>query len=121
MFGESGSDRVAMLRSAGTLADGGEGDDDLQGGDDVRGGPGNDAIVGSRLLDGGEGNDTLRKTGSREKGRLAGGPGDDTLRSDDGWRRLPDAHRRALLPARRSVPRRAANAVRGGSRPKLKR
>ena len=66
------------------MADGGEGNDDLQNGDDLRGGPGDDQITGQRLLDGGDGNDRLRKTGGTAAGRLSGGPGDDTLDSGDG-------------------------------------
>jgi hypothetical protein len=84
LYGEGGSDRITVF-ATGALVDGGEGDDDLQGGDDVRGGPGNDRITGWRLLDGGDGNDVLRKTGASASGRLAGGPGDDNLQSDDGW------------------------------------
>lgn len=85
VYGEAGSDRIVMFGLAGTLADGGEGNDDLQGGDDLRGGPGDDQMRGSRLLDGGDGNDVLRKTGGKAGGRLAGGSGDDSLDSGDGW------------------------------------
>jgi hypothetical protein len=85
VYGELGNDRIAMFARPDTLADGGEGNDDLQGGDDLRGGPGDDKLTGSRLLDGGEGNDILRKTGGKASGRLAGGPGDDSLESGDGW------------------------------------
>ena len=62
-----------------------DGNDTLQGGDDVRGGPGDDQVTGSRLLDGGDGNDVMRKTNSKEGGRLAAGPGDDSLDSGDSW------------------------------------
>ena len=85
--GEDGHDRIRMLRAPGAVSEGGEGNDDLQFGDDVRGGPGNDLVSGFRLLDGGDGNDVLHKTNSRVGGRLAGGAGDDSLRSDDS---LPD-------------------------------
>ncbi len=85
IYGEGGSDRIAMFSTAGTLSEGGDGNDDLQGGDDVRGGPGDDQVTGSRLLDGGEGNDVLRKTNAKAAGRLAGGPGDDSLESGDGY------------------------------------
>ncbi|MEA2461962.1 MAG: hypothetical protein QOH90_2139 [Actinomycetota bacterium] len=85
VYGEGGSDRIAMFRTAGSFSDGGEGDDDLQGGDDVRGGPGNDQILGYRLLDGGDGNDVLVKSNAKGSGRLTGGPGDDSLQSDDGY------------------------------------
>jgi hypothetical protein len=37
IYGEGGSDRIAMFSTAGTLSEGGDGNDDLQGGDDVRG------------------------------------------------------------------------------------
>jgi hypothetical protein len=85
IYGDAGSDRIAMFSTAGTLADGGEGNDALNGGDDVRGGSGDDQVTGSRLLDGGDGNDVLRKTGGHAGGRLVGGAGDDSLQSDDGW------------------------------------
>lgn len=85
IYGEAGNDRIAMFATAHTLSDGGDGNDDLQGGDDVRGGPGDDQVTGSRLLDGGDGNDVLRKTDSEGSGRLAAGPGDDSLNSGDGW------------------------------------
>jgi hypothetical protein len=85
IYGDAGSDRIAMFSTAGTLADGGEGNDTLNGGDDVRGGPGDDQLTGSRLLDGGDGNDVLRKTGGHASGRLVGGTGEDSLRADDGY------------------------------------
>jgi hypothetical protein len=85
IYGEGGSDRIAMFSTAGTLSDGGEGNDALNGGDDVRGGAGDDQVTGSRLLDGDDGNDVLRKTGGHASGRLVGGAGDDSLQSDDGW------------------------------------
>ena len=85
IYGDIGNDRIAMSSTAGTLADGGEGNDALNGGDDVRGGSGDDQVTGSRLLDGGDGNDVLRKTGGHAGGRLVGGAGDDSLQSDDGW------------------------------------
>ena len=85
IYGEGGNDRIAMSSTAGTLADGGEGNDALNGGDDVRGGAGDDQVTGARLLDGGDGNDVLRKTGGHAGGRLVGGAGDDSLQSDDGW------------------------------------
>ncbi len=83
VYGEGGKDQLPRA----TLADGGEGDDVLSGGDDVRGGPGDDFVTGSRLLDGGDGNDTLHKTGGTAGGTLSGGAGDDRLQSNDG---LPD-------------------------------
>jgi hypothetical protein len=83
--GEGGSDHITISARPGTVADGGDGDDTLDGGDDLRGGAGNDRITGSRLLDGGDGNDVMRKTAAQGSGRLAGGPGDDSLQSDDGW------------------------------------
>jgi hypothetical protein len=85
IYGEAGNDRIAMFSTAGTRSDGGDGNDDLQGGDDVRGGPGDDHVTGSRLLDGGEGNDVLRKTNSKTGGRLVAGPGDDSLDSGDSY------------------------------------
>lgn len=85
VYGEAGNDRIALFSTAGTLGDGGEGNDHLEGGDDLRGGPGADDISGARLLDGGEGNDVLRKTGGHASGRLSAGAGDDSLQSDDGW------------------------------------
>ena len=84
-YGEAGNDHLTVSGRPGTLADGGEGDDNLDQGDDLRGGPGNDRLTGSRLLDGGDGNDVLRKTGGTAAGILAGGSGDDALESDDGW------------------------------------
>jgi hypothetical protein len=85
IHGEAGSDHIAMFATAGTLADGGDGNDVVQGGDDVRGGPGDDQLAGSRLLDGGDGNDILRKVNGNAGGRLVGGPGDDAFDSGDGW------------------------------------
>jgi hypothetical protein len=85
IYGEAGNDRIAMLATPDTLSEGGDGNDDLQGGDDVRGGPGDDQITGSRLLDGGDGNDVLRKAYSKGSGRLAAGPGDDSLDAGDGY------------------------------------
>ena len=84
-YGEAGNDHIWVPSKAGGLADGGDGDDILDGGDDLRGGPGDDRITGTRLLDGGDGNDVLRKTGGTASGRIAAGPGDDSLQSDDGW------------------------------------
>jgi len=85
IYGEGGNDRIAMLASAKGVGDGGDGNDELQGGSDVRGGSGNDRVTGSALLYGGAGNDVLRKTGATAGGRLSAGAGDDSLRSDDGW------------------------------------
>jgi hypothetical protein len=79
VYGEAGADRIA-----GTLTDGGEGNDVVQG-DDARGGPGDDQVLGSRLLDGGDGNDVLHKTFGRAAGQLSGGAGNDSLQSDDGF------------------------------------
>ena len=84
-YGEAGGDHLTVSARPGNLADGGDGDDNLDQGDDLRGGPGNDRLTGSRLLDGGDGYDVLRKTGGTAAGRLAGGSGDDALESDDGW------------------------------------
>lgn len=86
IYGEGGNDRITLYASPGHLGEGGEGNDELSGGDDLRGGPGNDLITGSRLLDGGDGNDSLRKTNSRVGGRLAGAAGDDTLDAGDSQR-----------------------------------
>ena len=85
VYGEGGSDRIVMSSIAGTLSDGGDGNDDLQGGDDVRGGAGDDQLMGSRLLDGGDGNDVMRKTSSNGSGRLVAGAGDDSLDSGDSY------------------------------------
>jgi hypothetical protein len=85
IYGEAGNDRIEMFATAGALSDGGEGNDDLQGGDDVRGGAGDDQVTGSRLLDGGDGNDVMRKTNSRGSGRLVAGAGDDSLDSGDSY------------------------------------
>lgn len=85
IYGEGGNDRIAMLATAEGVGDGGTGNDELQGGSDVRGGSGDDRVTGSALLYGGAGNDVLRKTGATAGGRLSAGAGDDSLRSDDGW------------------------------------
>lgn len=84
VYGEEGNDDISLSNAPGTLADGGEGNDNLQGGDDLRGGPGDDQLTGSRLVDGGDGNDVVRKTDGRAGGLLVGGPGDDSLDSGDG-------------------------------------
>ena len=85
IYGEGGNDRIAMLATARGIGDGGVGNDELQGGSDVRGGSGDDRVTGSALLYGGAGDDVLRKTGATAGGRLSAGAGDDSLRSDDGW------------------------------------
>jgi serralysin len=85
VHGEAGNDHISMFAVAGTLSDGGDGNDVLDGGEDVRGGAGDDTVTGSRDLDGGDGNDTLSKHSNKQGGRLAGGAGDDSLQSGDGW------------------------------------
>ena len=68
-------------------ADGGEGDDTLDRGDDLRE-AGNDRITGSSPAGWRHGDYVLRKTGGTASGSLAGGPGDDA-QSDDGWADQP--------------------------------
>lgn len=89
IYGEAGNDDLTGPRTptAGTLVDGGEGDDQVRGSADIaRGGPGNDTVIGGRLVEGGDGNDTLIKAEVNDvPGRLDGGPGDDRLQSKDGF------------------------------------
>jgi hypothetical protein len=83
-YGEAGNDRIWVGTFKGSLADGGDGDDRIEGAYDASGGPGNDFITGSRLLDGGDGNDVVEKGVDPAAGRVSGGAGDDQLSSKDG-------------------------------------
>lgn len=77
--GLAGDDSIVNASRLRLVADGGEGDDILQGGsrgDRLAGGPGSDTLRGERghdVLDGGDGDDSLY-----------GGPGRDRLRGEDG-------------------------------------
>lgn len=85
VYGEAGRDELTTptLAPAGTLADGGEGDDTLRGGELQRGGPGNDSVTGTRRVEGGDGDDQLFKESHSLPGLVDAGPGDDRISSED--------------------------------------
>jgi len=87
-YGEAGRDYVYTVgaRAAGSVTDGGEGDDYVEGWVLVRGGPGPDNITShGGVAEGGDGNDQIGKpTPSIGPAQIDAGPGDDTLSTKDG-------------------------------------
>lgn len=78
IYGEEGDDVIEAPDTDLVLVDGGEGDDQIYGGNDLRGGPGKDILRGDGAGVGQGGrDDTL--TGGQGDDDLRGGPGEDSV------------------------------------------